>query len=567
MHLQLIPDILKMTARSIKKNRCRYKQSYGNKRCNFVYLQSLSFSMKKVYLIFTAILLTACQTKKDGSNLTEKNLTNEEIIQIILSEDYKETLGIDEEGRALLYSFYEKRHFKPLWVSNGKMDAVGTELVHLLQQPVRFGISDRRFDLNWNEEHPIHNEIVIACGLARSYNDLRYGMLDSSLTKLKPISYVAPESLDTLLDFSRKNYAEKIISWGPPDDTIYHAFANTLFHFVQNNAMDEAKIELKTFREDSIASVSGTKAILLAKHYMDSTQTEDSAAFVSALKQFQSDHGCNPDGIIGVSTVRALTETNLHKAQRLAYALEKQRTRQPYPKQYIYINIPEFTLRLYNEDTLCTEHRIVVGKYENQTPELVSGLHSIVVYPYWSVPYSIASKEILPAAQKNPAYFERNNMVLLQKKDTIDPYKVNWKKITEKSFPYRVVQQPGHKNSLGILKFDFHNKFDVYFHDTPSKSLFNSVSRTYSHGCMRTEYPVDLAKYILELDENKITPDSLDSLISRTGINYHIRLKKRIPVFIEYNTVIIRNGETKMLRDIYLHDDRFLRILFKETTG
>jgi murein L,D-transpeptidase YcbB/YkuD len=441
------------------------------------------------------------------------------------------------------------------------MNDVGSELLNLLKTSIQFGISDKRFDLNWNNDQPIQNEVVIACGLARSYKDLRYGMLDSTHTKLKPHRYVSLESIDTLLDFSNKNYTQKIISWGP-NDTTYHYLANTLFEFVNNNSITEEKIELKTLKEDTISAISGAKEILIKKKYLDSTQRSDSAAFVSALKKFQVDNGCNPDGVIGKNTVRILTETNLHKAQRIAYAMEKQRNKIIYPKKYIHINIPEFMLRLYNEDTLCTEHRIIVGKYENQTPELTSNLHSIVVYPYWNVPYSISSKEILPAAQRNPNYFEKNDMVLLKKGDTINPHKVNWEKIKENSFPYRVIQQPGYKNSLGILKFDFHNKYDVYFHDTPSKKLFNTVSRSYSHGCMRTENPVDLAKMILELDKNVIIADSLDTLISHTGINFQIRLKKRIPIFIEYNSVIVQDSNVIILRDIYLRDDEYLKIMF-----
>lgn len=517
-------------------------------------------TMKKTLTILIALIFVACGTK-NGEALLESNLTTEEILQVVLSEDYQETLGIDEEGRDLLYSFYEKRKFKPLWSSKEKMNDVGAELYKLMKYPVQFGMSDKRFDLKWNDEHPIQNEIVIACGLARSYNDLRHGMLDSSMAKLKPLSYVSLETLDTLLDFSQKQYAKKIIAWGP-NDTTYQFLANGLYDFVQKNPVDLPVVELKTMKEDTVAAISGTKAILVSKNYLSNEQMNDSAVFVTALKKYQVDHGCNPDGVIGKNTVQILTETNLHKAQRISLAMEKQRRKSAYPTRNIQINIPEYMLRMYNEDTLCAEHRIVVGKFENQTPELTSNLHSIVVYPYWNVPYSISSKEILPAAQRNANYFEKNDMILLQKGDTINPHKVNWKKIKENSFPYRVVQMPGYKNSLGILKFDFHNKFDVYFHDTPSKSLFNTISRTYSHGCMRTESPVDLAKVILELDENTITIDSLDTLIAHTGINHPIRLKKRVPIFIEYNTVIVKDRAVFILRDIYMRDEKYLKVMY-----
>ncbi|MBC9812938.1 L,D-transpeptidase family protein [Crocinitomicaceae bacterium CZZ-1] len=494
----------------------------------------------------------------------QQNLSTEETLKAILSEEYKETLGIDEEGRNLLYTFYEQRRFKPLWAKKKSINATGEELLKLLKHPIRFGMSDKRFDLNWSDDQPIQNEVVIVCGLARSYNDLKYGMLDSTMTHLKPLSYVSLKSLDTLLDFSSNNYAEKIISWGPSDST-YQSLARGLYTFVQNNPIGEHIKELRTIKEDPAAAITGTKEILISKGYLNAEEATDSTTFVTALKKFQTDHGCNPDGVIGTNTVQILTETNLHKAQRIALAMEKQRRKQAYPSRYIAINIPEYMLRLRNEDTLCIETRIVVGKYENQTPELTSGMHTIVVYPYWNVPYSIASKEILPAAQRTPDYFAKNNMVLLQKGDTINPHKVKWKKIKENAFPYRVVQQPGYKNSLGILKFDFYNKYDVYVHDTPSKGLFQTTARAYSHGCIRTENPVDLAKVILGLDENVVVADSLDSLIARTGINHPVKLKKRIPVYVEYNSVIVQNGETKILRDVYLRDDKYLNAMFPGT--
>ncbi len=514
-------------------------------------------------LISIPLLLISCHTKTENKIDIDKNLTIEQTVESILSEEYSQSIGLDEKGRQLLHDFYKQRNFKPLWSNKKELNEIGSELKKLLKTPLQFGLSDKRFELKW-ETHPIVDEIIIVNGLTQSYNDLRYGMLDSSFNSLKSNNYIDLISMDTLLDFSNKNYVKKIISWGP-NDSIYQILANGLFEFVQQNPINEEKVEIKTIKEDTLAAISGTKKQLIAKKYLDSALENDSTEFVKALKQFQSEHWINPNGIIGTNTVNALTETNLEKAQRIAWAMEKQRRKLNYPKRHININIPEYMLRMYNEDTLCSEHRIIVGKFENQTPELKSNLHSIVVYPYWNVPYSIASKEILPAAKRNSNYFEKNDMILLQKGDTINPTSVNWKKIKENSFPYRVQQKPGYKNSLGILKFDFHNKYDVYFHDTPSKGLFNTVSRSYSHGCMRTEKPIDLAKVILELDENFITKDTLDTLIAHTGINYKIKLKKQIPISIEYNSVIVKNQSIVILRDIYHRDEKFIKIMFEKS--
>lgn len=517
--------------------------------------------MKYYPLLLLFFLFYSCKSKINEKEIIEKHLTVQETIQTLLSKEYQEELKIDDEGRDLLYAFYENRDFKPLWSTKKSLNEIGTNLQKLLLNPIQFGLPDKRIDLDWSKELELQNELVIVCGLARIYKDLHYGLLDSSMTKLKPIRYVPLESMDTLLDFSKKNYAQKIISWGPIDST-YQVLANSLYEFVNTNNLKEEKIELKTAKEDSVNTLPTVKKILLEKKYLDSNTINDSLGFIKALKKFQSDNWSNPDGVIGKDVVQILTETNLHKAQRIALEMEKQRRKAKSPKRYIYINIPEYMLRLYNEDTLCSENRIVVGKIGNQTPELTSQLHSIVVYPFWNVPYSIASKEILPAAQANSNYFAKNDMVLLRNKDTINPNRVKWKKIKKNTFPYKIVQQPGPRNSLGILKFEFHNKYDVYFHDTPSKGLFNTVSRTYSHGCMRTENPTELAKIILELDENPITADSLDSLLLLPLKNYPIRLKKRIPIFIEYNTVIVTNNKAVLLRDVYYRDDKYIEALF-----
>jgi murein L,D-transpeptidase YcbB/YkuD len=150
-------------------------------------------------------------------------------------------------------------------------------------------------------------------------------------------------------------------------------------------------------------------------------------------------------------------------------------------------------------------------------------------------------------------------MVLLRNKDTINPYKVKWGKIKKNSFPYKVVQQPGQKNSLGVLKFEFHSKYDVYFHDTPSKNYFKKIAKTYSHGCIRTENPLELAKIVLELDENPVTADSLDSLMLLPLKHHKIPIKDRIPIFIEYHTVVITpEKEVVLLRDIYFRDDKYI---------
>ena len=160
---------------------------------------------------------------------------------------------------------------------------------------------------------------------------------------------------------------------------------------------------------------------------------------------------------------------------------------------------------------------------------------------------------------------DKHNYKLFKKGEEVDPYSVDWKKIRQNAFPYRVRQEPGPKNSLGIIKFDFYNKHSVYFHDTPSKSLFGVDVRAYSHGCMRTQNPVDLAKIILERDEyrnkfNEVIPDSLDSIFARNE-NYEIKLLSPVPIYVEYQSATRKGLGIALFLDIYGRDEEYLGLI------
>lgn len=260
----------------------------------------------------------------------------------------------------------------------------------------------------------------------------------------------------------------------------------------------------------------------------------------------------------------ALNESSLRKVERILLAMDKIRDRKIRPEKYIYINIPEYKLRYYVDSKIKSEHKIIVGKIITQTPELESKLRKIVFYPFWNVPYSISSKEILPNIKKDSSYLKNHNYELFKNKNKLNPDSVDWTKIYQNSFPFKVRQKPGFTNSLGIVKFDFYNKFSVYFHDTPSKYLFNTYVRSYSHGCMRTENPVHLAREILDNDKRgwkfNTYIDSLDSILNRRT-NHEIKLLSPIPVFIEYQTVSRTKNNIASYIDIYSRDDEYIKIM------
>jgi murein L,D-transpeptidase YcbB/YkuD len=198
--------------------------------------------------------------------------------------------------------------------------------------------------------------------------------------------------------------------------------------------------------------------------------------------------------------------------------------------------------------------RVIVGKEYASTPVFSDTLEYIVFNPDWTVPLSIAQKEILPVLQKNPDYLEKNNMAVYEtwnEKDTaaLDPYATDWSQFTPETFNYRIVQKPGPQNPLGRVKFMLPNDLFIYLHDTPNDHLFKRKERSFSHGCIRLEQPFELAKYFLNWDDEKINKQ-LEQEIT-TSVN----LTKKWPVQIVYRTAWIdESGVLNFRDDIYGHD-------------
>ena len=178
----------------------------------------------------------------------------------------------------------------------------------------------------------------------------------------------------------------------------------------------------------------------------------------------------------------------------------------------------------------------MVGKPDKNTPEINDEMEYMIIYPFWNLPYSISSKELLPKIQKDSTYLERNGyQVFTNKHKAIDNNTINWNTVTEENFNYKIRQNGGRTNSLGLVKFIFPNKNSVYFHDTPSKRYFKNDIRAYSHGCVRVQHPLELAEIILKEDKNEYNIDSVNTFIANKN-HRRITLNKKIPVHILYFT-------------------------------
>lgn len=222
--------------------------------------------------------------------------------------------------------------------------------------------------------------------------------------------------------------------------------------------------------------------------------------------------------------------------------------------QYVVVvNIPAAELLVYLGDSTVLNSRVIVGKAKTPSSPLTSKIDEVILFPYWTVPHNIAVKELLPGIKGAPlAYLEAGNFQVLDKSGRIlDPQSINWNALNKNNFPYTLRQLFGCDNSLGIIKLNFFNPYSTYLHDTPARSYFMFNSRYFSHGCIRVEDAIPLAKLLAPVEAERI--DSLSKLkIAPAGSPISIAIKPGIPVMIIYEVAWPEaNGKVRFFEDVY----------------
>lgn len=252
----------------------------------------------------------------------------------------------------------------------------------------------------------------------------------------------------------------------------------------------------------------------------------------------------------------------MERAFKIALNMERWRWQKKPHDRYIAVNIPAFMLRVVENDSLWLETKVIVGKRGTPTPVMESLIRSFIIYPYWHVPYSISTKEILPDLQKDATYLRRNNFDVLDRDgQVILPDTIQWAFYSPEYFPFILRQREGSENSMGIIKFVFANNYNVYLHDTNSKRLFSRVRRDLSHGCVRVSNAVALARYLVREDDIYVSPEDLDQYLSLQQ-RLTIELRKPIPLRLEYFTAEVRQGVPFFYEDIYKKDSVMMRALY-----
>jgi len=291
----------------------------------------------------------------------------------------------------------------------------------------------------------------------------------------------------------------------------------------------------------------------------------DTATWRSVISAYQKANGLKVTGKINENTANRLNNTDWEKFKQIAVNLDRYKLLpDSMPEKYIWVNIPSYYMRLVDSDTVVFRSRIVVGKPNTRTPVLTSRITDMITYPQWNIPTSIIVKEVLPGVKKNPNYFAKHGYSIIDSDgNEIDPATVDWKKYT-KGIPYKVIQGSGDANALGVLKFNFFNKYSVYLHDTNQRYLFSNSSRSLSHGCVRVQEWQKLARYLISNDSINRKPntgfigsDTLSAWLTRKEKHY-LPVRNRVHLFIRYFSAEGINGKVKFYEDIY-GEDKMLR--------
>lgn len=521
-----------------------------------------------LFLLLGFLTLTLSSCSGDGSKkkipfLENPNISTSRKIALLLQHGHPK-LPLDPKERKQLYNFYKANSFNTFFVDSTQ-STIYNRWSTTIQKAEHFGLPLNR--IKFDKKSPeLIAEVMMTYQIGASTFDLDHGFTRLDTALFKPMHW---EKFPTTWVQSGVNTDSIFLSRGPAD-TSYRYFATHLFHYRDTVQLDSISYRVSDEKTDKTKAWNELKIALTGLGYINSDT--DSLSIRTALKTYQTAQNLNADGRIGTSTIIALSSSKVERFHLAMLQLDRLRQQEPLPNTFIHVNIPSFSLRFVHTDTLRAIHRVIVGKANHQTPTLQSKLTHIVSMPYWKVPSSIAKNEILPALKRDAAYLQKQNMRIYKSKDQeVDPSTVNWKKIPNKTFPYQVIQDPGQKNSLGLIKFEFNNSFSVYIHDTPSRSLFNQKFRGFSHGCMRAAEPIELGKNILTLDKigrkkNPVDADSLQVLIDEEE-HQKIPLQRAIPVIVTYQTVVANRYGLFFYQDLYEKEKAYLKLFEPRNNG
>lgn len=364
-----------------------------------------------------------------------------------------------------------------------------------------------------------------------------------------------------VLQLIKKQQTEAIEELLAPAYDSYQVLKRKLITYKQSYADNSLPLPI-SYPGKAVHMGDSGKATAALKQRLEIRETDSKNTFDStllqAVKTFQKSHGLTPDGIAGPATYQFLNWTTQRYIEALKVNMERLRwLPDSLLATRIEINLPAFELVMTENQAEVFRNKIIIGTPKHFSPVFQSRLDVLVFNPCWTIPQSIATKKLLPKIQKDPSYLKTRNMFVAVDEVPIPTDSIDFSTFTASNFPYKIYQNSGPGNALGVVKFLFDNPYHIYLHDTPQKKLFNADKRAFSHGCIRVKNPLQLAHQLLEMQQS--TFGSKAYYLSK---KYPVKvpLKTTVPIYIQYLTASTNNTSDTVyfFNDIYGLDLRVL---------
>ncbi len=474
--------------------------------------------------------------------------------------------------RTAVEAFYSSHDYAPIWFGiNGPTERAKQAMAHL-----------RNADADGMDpaDYPLPNVAAAATGAALAEAEMRLtdSVLDyarqATLGRLHysrvsgDIFYdqVAPQPLDVLSKLASGKSAEEVLDSYQPQHAAYKALRKKLAEIRGKGGNDAPAqiargpvLDLATDRHSKQTVLMQDERVPALRAKLGLAAVADDSFYdkplADAVAQFQKDKGLKANGQLTNATVDTLNGKRQERDDQIIIAnMERWRwVPRDLGKAHVVLNIPDYTLQVYNHGASIWKTRVVVGKPGiHATPLLSETMKYITVNPTWNVPPSIVYNEYLPALQQDPTVLKRMGLNLTQNNDG----------------SVHISQPPGEANALGRVRFNFPNKFLVYQHDTPDKNLFAHPKRAYSHGCMRVQDPNKYAEVMtgLGMPGHSYTAEQIRGMYGHSEID--LRFTTPIPVHITYQTAFVdEQGNLQTREDIYGRDATLISLLKSDHRG
>lgn len=509
---------------------------------------------------------------KSDSFLPEKNYSLKELLQQKLQPlDDDSTARIRTTVEPYLFSgpalrkVYQANEFGMLWVNEKGLNVKGNILLRTLASSGQYGLDNRYYgagniaaDVETLLKDPKNKSLAVDVELSLTNGwlllalHLHKGVVGKGQLLNHQFGHLSGFFADKLLEAAESEKLAEVLESLQPENIHYRQLQKALAGFYLKKDVLPMGFSIRDHKKDSVGCAQDVMAALFYQGYTDAPVVP-AGIYREKLTKFQKDHHLVADGVPGPFTRQLLLLDTREKFRRVALNLERWRSSgMVLPREYILVNIPGFHSYVIRDGAFIRVHKMIVGKPITKTPELQSAINMVVINPDWTVPQSIIRKEM---QGKSHAYLSKYN--IYQGGRMITPGQINWG-----AGGIRMVQPPGAENALGYIKFMFPNSHSVYLHDTPSRKLFDTQVRAYSHGCMRMQNPLEMGEFLLKRDGRDISLDSIKAIIA-TGETKYIHLNNKMPVFVVYHTVMVdENGILQFYPDIYKKEDLNAAILF-----